>query len=246
MFIGQKLLHIPELDSTNRFAMDLVRNSPPPEGCTVFSDFQNAGRGQLGKQWLSARGANINASVILYPKTLAAADQFLLNMAVACAVCEAAEALCGQPCSLKWPNDVYVQGLKIAGILIENSWAGSRWQAAVVGIGLNVNQQEFAGFPATSLRNICGSVQSHEACFEVLFQKLEARYLMLRGPRKEQILHDYNQLLMHRNEPVNLQFQDGNTSAGTLIGVTRSGGIIIRDARGETQEWHHPQARITL
>ncbi|MEN9511045.1 MAG: hypothetical protein RLZZ370_864 [Bacteroidota bacterium] len=246
MFIGQKLIHIPELESTNQFAMDLVRNSPPPEGCTVYSDFQTAGRGQQGNQWLSERGANINASVILYPKSLTAADQFLLNMAVACAVCEAASALCGQKCALKWPNDVYAQGLKIAGILIENSWAGSRWQAAIVGIGLNVNQEDFTGFSATSLRNICGSLQSQQACFEVLFQKLEARYLMLLGPRKEQILHDYNQLLMYRNESIKLQFQDGNTGLGTLLGVTRSGGILVKDALGETQEWHHPQARLVL
>jgi BirA family biotin operon repressor/biotin-[acetyl-CoA-carboxylase] ligase len=218
----------------------------PPEGCTVTTDFQNAGRGQHGKQWLSERGANINASVILYPHTLTVADQFLLNMAVACALCEAASALCHQECALKWPNDVYVQNQKIAGILIENSWAGTRWQAAVVGIGMNVNQQDFAGLPATSLRNIYGSILSQEACFDVLFQKLEARYLMLRGPRKEQMLHDYNQLLMHRHEPIKLQFQDGNIMATNLLGATRSGGILVRDALGEIREWHHPQARLML
>lgn len=246
MFIGQKRIHIPELDSTNRFAMDLVRNSMPPEGSIITTEYQNAGRGQHGKQWLSERGANINASIILYPRTLTAADQFLLNMAVACAVCDTAAALCAQECVLKWPNDVYSTDKKIAGILIENSWAGSRWQAAVVGIGLNVNQQEFADFPATSLRNMCGSVLSHEACYEVLFRQLEARYLMLRGPRKEQLLHDYNRLLMRRNESVNIHFQDGSSSFGTLLGATRSGGILVSDALGKTHEWHHPQARIVM
>jgi BirA family biotin operon repressor/biotin-[acetyl-CoA-carboxylase] ligase len=246
MFIGQKRIHITELDSTNRFAMDLVRNSLPPEGCAVTTDFQNAGRGQHGKHWISQRGANINTSVIIYPKALTAADQFLLNMAVACAVCEAASVLCGEECALKWPNDIYVQDQKIAGILIENSWAGSRWQAAVVGIGLNVNQQEFEGFPATSLRNIRGDVFSQEDCLGMLFQKLEARYLMLRGPRKEQILEDYNQRLMHKDNPVKLQFHDGIMLSATLLGVSRRGGLLIRTGVGQEQEWYHPQARIIL
>ncbi|MBU6323997.1 MAG: biotin--[acetyl-CoA-carboxylase] ligase [Bacteroidetes bacterium] len=246
MFIGAKLIHIPEVDSTNRFAMDLVRNNPPPEGTVIRADFQNAGRGQQGKQWISERGANINASVILYPQLLSASEQFLLNMAVALAVCEAASALCGEPCLLKWPNDVYHAERKLAGILIENSWAGSRWQAAIAGIGLNVNQQEFAGFPATSLRNIRGAVLSQEDCLGMLFQKLEARYLMLRGPRKEQILDDYNQTLMHKNATVKLELQDGRVVSATVLGVSRRGGLLIRTAQGEEQEWHHPQVRIIL
>ena len=167
-------------------------------------------------------------------------------MAVALAVCEAASELCGAVCSLKWPNDVYFGNKKIAGILIENNWAGSRWRAAVAGIGLNVNQETFDGFEATSLRNIGGNVLSHEDCFRVLFRYLEARYLMLRGPRKEQTLADYNDMLMHQNKAINLQFQDGTTIPTTLLGATRSGGIRVLTASGEEQVWHHPQARIAL
>jgi len=246
MFIGANHIHIPELDSTNRFAMDLVRSEKPSEGTVVSTDFQTAGRGQQGKSWQSSRSMNLNSSVVLYPGFLSSGDQFLLNMAVALAVCEAVAELCGAICSLKWPNDVYFGNKKIAGILIENTWAGSRWQAAIVGIGLNVNQQEFAGFPATSLRNIGGNVLSHEECFRVLFRYLEARYLMLRGVRKEQTLADYNDMLLHQNKVINLQFQDGTTIPATLLGATRSGGIRVLTASGEEQVWHHPQARIAM
>lgn len=246
MFIGAKLIHIPEVDSTNRFAMEQVRNNPPPEGTVIRADFQTAGRGQQGKHWISERGANINISIVLYPKLLTAADQFLLNMAVALAVCEAASALCGKPCLLKWPNDVYFAERKLAGILVENSWAGSRWQAAIAGIGLNVNQKEFAGFQATSLHNIRGDVLSQEDCLRMLFQNLEARYLMLRGPRKEQILEDYNRNLMHINAVVKLELQDDSILSATVLGVSRRGGLLTRTDQGEEQEWHHPQARIVL
>jgi len=246
MFIGANLIHITELDSTNRFAMELVRNTLPPEGTTISADFQTAGRGQQGKHWLSRRGENINCSIILYPGFLRAQDQFLLNMAIALAVCAAASELSGAACALKWPNDVVYQHKKIAGILIENSWVGHRWQAAIVGIGLNLNQQDFEGFPASSLRNIAGITMDADYSCRVLFRHLEARYLMLQGPRKEHILNDYNEQLVHQGSKVDLALQDGSSISAAFLRAERSGGICIKTDEGALQTLHHPGARIIL
>ena len=117
----------PEIDSTNRLAADLAR-AGAADGVVVGADQQTAGRGRRGRTWESRPGAALLVSVVLRPVPA------LVTLAAGVAAAEACEAVAGVPTSLKWPNDVLVDGRKAGGILSE--LVGD---AAVVGLGLNLS-----------------------------------------------------------------------------------------------------------
>lgn len=117
-------------------------------GCYAHGDVlavreQTAGRGQRGNSWEAEPGKNLTFSLMLRPRALRAADAFLLSMTVSVGMVKALQRILGIEIQLKWPNDIYAGDLKLAGILIENSFAGNMLGHAVIGIGLNVNQMRF-------------------------------------------------------------------------------------------------------
>lgn len=104
---------------------------------------QTAGRGQRGNSWEAEPGCNLTFSMMLCPHAIRPADAFLLSMLTALSIADSLEALLGSEVRVKWPNDIYVGDRKIVGILIENSFSGSSYDHAVLGVGLNVNQTRF-------------------------------------------------------------------------------------------------------
>ncbi len=153
--------HHAELASTNSWALHRVTQSPPDGPLLILADRQTAGRGRGVNSWWSAPGALTFSIVLPRPQVAARGDTVsCLSLTTGIAVCEALHLLCpGLDAALKWPNDVYVQGRKISGILVETVAAAPRY--AVVGIGLNVNN-DLAQAPeelrarATSLVEISG------------------------------------------------------------------------------------------
>lgn len=129
----------------------------------VVARRQTAGRGQRGNTWESLPYANLTFSLMVRPHSLAAARQFELSMVVALALADAIDAVLaadGAPgrCEVKWPNDLYYNDRKLAGILIENSLEGRNISRSIVGIGLNVNQEAFFSDAPNpmSIKNITG------------------------------------------------------------------------------------------
>lgn len=115
-------------------------------GFTVVAVTQTAGRGQRGNSWEAAPKKNLTFSVLLRPQALAAADQFCLSEAVSLAIVDVLSAILvpyGKRALIKWPNDIYVDDLKISGILIENTLSGRFIDHSIAGIGINVNQTRF-------------------------------------------------------------------------------------------------------
>jgi len=136
--VDWKIIHIDETDSTNRW----LREQGGEEDMVVWADFQKAGRGQGTNSWESERGKNLTFSVLLHPNDIPANRQFSISMQISLALCEALSQHIGD-LSIKWPNDIYWRNAKIAGILIENRLHGNIIRDSIVGIGLNVNQQQF-------------------------------------------------------------------------------------------------------
>src|SRR5579862_8277246 len=95
LFIGNEVKLLQKVDSTNRYALDLLRNANPNEGYLIWALQQEAGKGQRGKQWLSEPGANLTFSIILHPKFLKATEQFQLTKAVALGVVKFISPLLG-------------------------------------------------------------------------------------------------------------------------------------------------------
>ena len=120
LFMGQKLIYVPECHSTNSSLSDLINHADLPEGLVLITDNQTKGRGQRGNNWDSLPGENLTFSILLKPKFLATRDQFQLNMAIAIGIADGVRQLMSQQVSLKWPNDIMIDGKKVGGILIEN------------------------------------------------------------------------------------------------------------------------------
>ncbi|MBF9224351.1 biotin--[acetyl-CoA-carboxylase] ligase [Hymenobacter sp. BT662] len=228
LFTGQQLIWLPECASTNSEAQALVVQNRASEGCTVITDFQSAGRGQRGNQWEGAPAENLMLSVVWQPTFLAATDQFQLSQAVALGVHDWAAKLLGPDpkLRLKWPNDLYYGDQKVGGILIENTLSGPKIQYSIIGIGLNINQQNFAVRTATSLAMLTGRVYNRAIVAARLLEFLERRYLQLRGGQVAQLRQDYLRVLYRYQEP-HFFAVDGQTVRGQIVGVEDDGRLAV-------------------
>lgn len=156
------------LDSTNSEAL----RGNYPEGTIVVADHQTDGRGQRGNVWNSEKSKNLTISVVHYPD-IPIAESFRISMAAALSITDLLMSF-GIDSKIKWPNDIYVGDLKIAGILIENSLAGdSLIRKSVIGVGLNVLQREFpSDIPNPTSMILCGVDVSPD----IVLSKLSVRF----------------------------------------------------------------------
>lgn len=136
------IINLDKTHSTNQYLQELLQNGELEEGTCVRAGFQTAGRGQQGNFWESEEGKNLTFSIVLYPDFLSIIEQFIISQIVSLAIKEVLDHY-SEDISVKWPNDIYWQDKKIAGILIENSLIGNQIQHSIIGIGLNVNQETF-------------------------------------------------------------------------------------------------------
>lgn len=245
LFTGKVYYRFDELASTNDRASEMIAKSKPPEGTALRADTQTAGRGQFGSRWHSPPGLNLLLSVIYYPEWLAARKQFFLGMAVALGLkngVEAAMAASGAATlpalRIKWPNDLYLNGKKTAGTLIQNSLTGAHIESSVIGIGLNVNQLDFD--PAlpnpTSLSLASGVLYDLDAVMSGLFEALEMQYLRLKNGEFTQIKSDYEDALFRKGEAATFILTATQQSfRGVIAGVTETGFLrVLHDGREST------------
>lgn len=174
---GKRIHHFFKADSTNRIAMELG-HAGEPEGAVVLAEEQSAGRGRAGRSWQSERGTGIYVTLLLRPK-LAPVQAPLLTMMAGLSMHAAIRAQTGLNADLKWPNDILLNGKKAGGILTEMHAEPSLVRFVIVGIGINVNQEKFAGevsATATSLRMQSGRQQSRLELLARLLLEFETDY----------------------------------------------------------------------
>jgi BirA family biotin operon repressor/biotin-[acetyl-CoA-carboxylase] ligase len=174
-YLGRNLLYLETASSTQDVARAEAERGGPV-GTAVLAEEQTAGRGRLGRAWVSPAGKNIYVTLVMRPP---APKLRVLSIVSPLAIAEALEGI-GLAPRLKWPNDVLVGGRKIAGILIETELSGDAVKYALVGIGLNVNFDveavpEIATI-ATSVRRELGRDASREELLAALLNAFEARY----------------------------------------------------------------------
>lgn len=193
---------------------------------------QTAGRGQRGKAWVTGRNMNIALSAVLEPGNILPVGSFLLGAATAVAVRSWLENYISGS-MIKWPNDIYIHDKKIAGILIENIVRGNKWNYAVVGIGVNINQPQFDPelTNATSLNMLTGKTYDIIVLGRALCEHLEEQWQLLQHA-PEQVMNNYNGHLFRKNMPV--RFKEGNrVFTATVKRVAASGELVVTNGEDE-------------
>ncbi len=192
-----------------------------PEGAVAVCDRQLAGRGRLGRAWEAPSGTAILCSVLLRPAAARRSAELSLVGGVATALA-VEDALADRSSQIKWPNDVLVEGHKVAGVLAER-----RDGAVVLGIGLNVNQRAdqlpaAAKVPAASLRTVDGATRRRAPLLAALLAQIEDAYARWSAGGIEALYEELHRRDFLRNRVV---FVDEERGLG--IGIDRSGRLEV-------------------
>lgn len=229
-FIGQRVLYYPRLTSTMEAARREAKRGAP-EGTAVIADEQTAGRGRLGRVWLTPRG-NIALSLVLYPRLVELPS---LIMLASLAVVHSIEAVTGLKSQIKWPNDVQINGRKVCGILIETDVRQDKVNYAIIGIGLNVNLRLGDFLPetqslATSLSEELGREVPRLSVIRSLLVEIEKQYLTLRAGGS--LYEEWRDNLVTLGQRVRVKSAE-SMYEGVAESVDRDGSLRLRGAHGQ-------------
>ena len=232
LFVGQNLIILKEVDSTNNFLKNTLSNSKPlPEGTVIMAESQYAGRGQQQNRWHSDAGKNLTFSILLKPSFLAISDQFDLTRAISLGVYDALYPLLGEGLKIKWPNDIYYNDMKLGGMLIENAIQGSQIKHSIIGIGLNINQDNFPeNVPnAASIKQILQRDYDLRQILSDLCSHIEAWYLKLKAGQVDVVRKEYLSRLYWLGE--NKRFRSSAGDFGGIVkDVLNNGLLVVKDS----------------
>jgi BirA family biotin operon repressor/biotin-[acetyl-CoA-carboxylase] ligase len=231
IFRDRALIHLDSVDSTNNYAANLLRLSPPPNGTVITTLDQTSGKGQRGSVWLSSKGENLLSSFIVYPKSCNHENSFILSQLTALAVVDTVEHYTDYDVKIKWPNDILVNRKKISGILIELNWSVTKVQSAIIGIGINVNQTHFDLPHASSLRNLSGSVVSPTEVRTQLIHQFDKRYEQFTRGGFSEIRRSYVDSLIGVSEYERYK-RGGREIVARIIGVDPNGIAHLEEENG--------------
>lgn len=239
--VGRVLHVLPQVDSTNRAALDLAQ-AGAPDGTVVVAEEQTAGRGRLGRSWHSPPGENLYCSILL--RRLAPPERLAnwlswIPLVSGLAVLRTVESLTTLQPSLKWPNDVFVGSRKVGGVLCESSGIGTPAAAVVVGLGVNVNVSRET-FPlelqaiATSLAAETGHRIDRVALLAELLREIETRFEFLLSDRPALVRDEYSRVCATIGRQVLVRLATGETLQGLADSIDADGGLrLIQEGSGQ-------------
>lgn len=233
--LGHDLFYQETMDSTNTTAKELARTGAA-HGMLVVAESQTAGRGRRGRTWLSEPGSGIFATLVLRPQL--PPDRIpLLTLTVGVAITETLQQMGLGNAWLKWPNDVWVGGRKMVGILAEMSGQIDQVDWVVVGFGINTHQMDFpedlAAKATSFLRETGRKVQRAELLMDVL-RRLEQLLPLLEQPTVQPLLDLFRKLDRMIGQEVQV-VSSIETFVGQVLGISDSGALLVRRADGQSQ-----------
>ncbi len=242
--LGLPFLHLAEIDSTNLEARRRAE-AGLAHGACLAADFQSAGRGRLDRRWQAPRSACLLFSLLLRP-TLPMAEVFTLTNLAAVAVCRAVEDLSDLEPQIKWPNDVYLDGRKLAGILTEFTCRAERLDHVVVGVGLNVNltsaQLEKLPSPAASLRAASGRAWDRALTMAAILRQADGLYRRLLLGDRQELAAEYNARSWLKERRVRVRDGD-KVRDGIARGVAADGALLLEE-NGSIMAIHHGDVTV--
>ena len=235
--LGARVCCLDVTDSTNLKACRLG-DGGEPEGMVVIAEQQTFGKGRMGRRWESPAGVNLYASILLRPAILPF-DAPQLTFLSAVAVCRAIKSVTGLQATAKWPNDVLLNGKKVAGLLNEMSAETDRVNYVVLGIGVNLNMREEQfpqdlRYPATSLAITGGRPVSRLDFTRTLLQEIDALYQLFMQQGSEPVLEAWAQLCDMTGQVVRVDCNELQIE-GVMTGLADDGALLVRTATGKME-----------
>lgn len=234
---GRDVLYLDETDSTNAQAKKLGE-AEGKHGTLIVSDRQTAGKGRRGRGWDSPSGASIYMSILLRPDILPDKAP-MLTLVMALAVARAVREITGEEAGIKWPNDIVLNKKKICGILTEMSAEIDYINHVVIGVGINVNTEDFPEEikkTATSLFIETGKKWKRSEFIAVVMKYFEEYYeIFLKTQNLKMLQEIYNGFLVNKDAQVRV-LEPGNEFDGWALGINETGELLVRKADGEITE----------
>ncbi len=225
---GHETFYYDTLDSTNTKAKELAENGRP-SGTFVVAEQQTAGRGRRGRGWVSPRGTDIYMTLMLKPE-INPGNASMLTLVSAMAVCNAVQNVTNEQAQIKWPNDVVMNGKKICGILTEMSAQFDYINHIVIGIGINVHNEQFPEEirnTASSLLLECGKHFHRAALIEGFLEEFERLYgIYLETEDMTGLQKEYDRLLVNKGRQVYV-LDPKEPFEGKAMGITKKGELIV-------------------
>lgn len=231
--IGSKIIRLDVIDSTFNYVKNNLLGDLDNEGILVSCIEQTSGKGQNNNFWESEAGKNITISFFIRPKNFVEiSDQFQISVFVAVSIFEFIKEYVSNNVSIKWPNDIYVENKKIAGILIEHSIELNKLEKTLIGIGININQEVFKSDAPNpvSLKNITNKDYDLDYLINRLAEILDYNIIVLRSNYK--LLKDkYLKNLFHKDTFHNYIYKEKNIVA-KITDINNFGHLILETEEG--------------
>lgn len=236
--LGRQHEYLPSVTSTQDLARARAEMGAA-EGLAVIAGEQTMGRGRGGRTWWSPPTGGLYVSLLLRPRLQTRALSWI-TMCLALGVVEGVEDVCSLRPDLKWPNDVELQGRKLAGILAEGALQGGSLQYAVVGAGINVNldfsSQPGLGVTATSLQTVLGRAVALEPLLATVLGRTEQHYLAMKAGISP--VPAWQRRLVTLGRQVEAQLADGRRLQGSAEAVLEDGALRVRLDDGQAEVLH--------
>lgn len=225
LFIGKNYIYLDKCVSTNTYILDVLSNKNIAEGTLVLTNHQTNGRGQMGNTWISAPNDSLTFSILLMPKWLKPTQQYYITKLISVTLIQLLNSV-KKGFEIKWPNDIYFENKKVAGVLIENSIQNDKLKQSIIGIGLNVNEKQIDIGNGISLFQILENEVDRVKLLQQFCERLEANYLKF---MKDFKVFDrlYLDSLYRRGE---LHWFESGTEKfeGEIIGVSEIGKLKLK------------------
>jgi len=234
------------LGSTNDEALAWASQGTP-DFSLILADEQTSGRGRMERKWFTPPRSALAMSLILRPTTIERAHPARTTGLLALSLAESLLKLGLDP-KIKWPNDVLLNGRKVAGILVETTWLGEELDAMVLGMGVNVLKGSVPPvdqvlFPATSLESeLRHPVERAELLRDILLRVLDWRPNL----GTDAFLDAWNESLAFRGQQVQVQIGSSEPIVGQLIGLETDGRLRLRDKYGKSVTVQFGEVRLRL
>ena len=228
-----KITRFKTLESTNQYLQNLLNEGIDIVDNIVVTDYQTSGKGQGKNVWESENGKNLLFSIALDMSFLKAENQFLLTQIVSVTMINVLKKyLPEESLSIKWPNDIYFNNKKIAGILIKNEIRGMMMGTSIIGIGLNVNQTSFnEDLPnPISMKMITGNDFELETILnDICFELRALSYEQYRNTHSSQLTaHSYIKYLYRYKQWASYE-HEGQVKEMMIIGYDQFGRLILKE-----------------